>query len=317
MKRALLVGINEYDNLPPLTGCVNDVRALAPLFSRNEDDSPNFEVITRTTDSERIGRASLLADVNNLFGPGAEVAVLYFAGHGEADNSDVTICTQDGTHGDTGIPFAQILSIIQRSSVAEIVVILDCCYSGGAGGSGVIGGNLALLRSGVAILSASRNDQPAAEAVGGQGLFSFYLAGALDGGASDVLGAVTVAGAYAYLSESLGAWNQRPTFKSNLEKLQLLRRCAPTPPLRDLRRLPTIFSTADHLFALDPSYEPEAEPDHPEHEEIFAVLQRYRAAKLVEPVGSDHMYFAAMDSKHCRLTPMGRHYWHLASRGWI
>ena len=43
------------------------------------------------------------------------------------------------------------------------------------------------------------------------------------------------------------------------------------------------------------------------------LLQRCRAAKLVEPVGEDHMYYAAMNSRSCALTPLGRHYWRMAS----
>jgi hypothetical protein len=67
------------------------------------------------------------------------------------------------------------------------------------------------------------------------------------------------------------------------------------------------------VFQLDPSYEPEAEPRNPEHEAVFKTLQNYRAAKLLDPVGAEHMYFAAMSSAGCRLTPLGRHYWHMAS----
>jgi len=33
---------------------------------------------------------------------------------------------------------------------------------------------------------------------------------------------------------------------------------------------------------------------------------------LVVPVGAEHMYFAAMESKYCKLTALGYHYWHLA-----
>jgi len=32
---------------------------------------------------------------------------------------------------------------------------------------------------------------------------------------------------------------------------------------------------------------------------------------LVEPVGAEHMYFAAIESKSCALTAVGRHYWNL------
>jgi hypothetical protein len=63
---------------------------------------------------------------------------------------------------------------------------------------------------------------------------------------------------------------------------------------------------------LDPSFEPDVEPHDPEHEAIFAQLQKCRAAKLVEPVGEEHLYFAAIRSKACRLTPLGHYYWRLA-----
>jgi hypothetical protein len=139
------------------------------------------------------------------------------------------------------------------------------------------------------------------------------VCGGLEGGAADVLGNVTVAGLYAYLDESFGAWDQRPALKANLERLNELRRCEPAVPLAELREITTLFPSADHAFSLDPSFEPEARPEHPEHQAEFATLQKYRAAKLLEPVGADHMYFAAMESKACRLTPLGRHYWHVAS----
>lgn len=316
MRRALLVGIDDYDNFSRLHGCVNDVRSLKPLFERNEDDSPNFEVAHITSDTSRVTKAGLASSVASLLAPGADVAILYFAGHGQAEASDVTLCTSDGQAGDAGMAFSRILAQVRESKVGEVVIILDCCFAGGAGGTGVIGGELSLLRPGVAILAASRADQPAGEN-DGQGVFSFYLAGALDGGASDVLGNVTVATAYSYLNESLGAWSQRPTFKSNLERLNVLRKCNPAVPLPLLRRLPDIFPTENHELGLDPSYEPDAEPDHPEHEEIFSVLQKFRAAKLLEPIGNDHMYYAAMNSLSCRLTRLGRHYWRIAARGAI
>src|SRR5690606_35905738 len=135
-------------------------------------------------------------DFEAALAAGAEQVVIYFAGHGERSLSDVVLCTQDGTHHDAGVAFSQLLGRIRESPVPEVVVMLDCCFSGGAGSAPAIGGELALLRPGVAILTASRSDQTAAEVPGGQGKFSYYLAGALDGGAADVLGMVTVAGAY-------------------------------------------------------------------------------------------------------------------------
>lgn len=318
MKRALLVGIDVYDRFPPLAGCVNDVNALLPLLARNGDSSPNFNCVNLTCPDDRVDRRGLIDRINALLAPGADISLLYFAGHGMARNNDVVLITQDGDNRDPGVPLSEVLGKIPASPIREIVIILDCCFSGGAGGVPQLGGDISALRSGVSLLLASRSDQPAAETPEGRGLFSLYLCGALEGGAADVLGKVTLAGVYAYLSESFGPWDQRPTFKANVDRLHDLRHCDPAVPLAELRRLPEFFLNPGYEFPLDPSYEPsyepDAEPKNLEHEAIFAILQRCRAAKLVEPVGADHMYFAAMQNGGCRLTPLGKHYWGMAKQ---
>jgi hypothetical protein len=221
--------------------------------------------------------------------------------------------TRDATPATPGIAFSQVLAKVAGSSVREVVLILDCCFSGAAGGVPQLATTAATLREGVSILTASRGDQVAVEWA--HGVFSTFLGGALEGGAADVVGKVTIAGLYSYLDECFGPWDQRPAFKSNVDRLNELRRCAPAVPPSELREICDHFPAADHLFALDPSYEPDAEPRDPVHERAFATLQKYRAAKLLVPVGAEHMYFAALESKACRLTPLGRHYWQLARDG--
>jgi Caspase domain len=313
MKRALLVGIDDYDRFSGLAGCVNDVNALEPLLRRNDDNSPNFDCQTRTSATGGVARDQLLGDLEALLDGAADVALLYFAGHGSGSGTDVALVTRDGTPATPGIAFSEILAKLAVSSIREVILILDCCFSGAAGGIPQLASSATALRAGVSILAASRADQVAAEAR--RGRFSTFLGGALDGGAADVVGRVTIAGVYSYLDESFGGWEQRPAFKANVDHLHELRRCAPAVPLTELRQICDLFPIADHLFPLDPSYEPDAEPRDPEHERVFSTLQRYRAAKLLGPVDAEHMYFAAMDSKACQLTPLGRHYWHVASGG--
>ncbi len=314
MKRALLIGVDEYTNFPTLTGCVSDVLALEPLLSQDEDGSPNFDCqVNASVDVTE--RDELIEALRSLFAPGADIALLYFAGHGAEIDGDVVICSTDGTTSSPGIPLAQVLGFVQSSSVGEVILLLDCCFSGAAGGVPQLGLSTAAIRDGVSILAASRPEQTAAEAPTGRGAFSTYLCGALGGGAADVVGKVTLAGIYAYLSESFGAWDQRPTFKSNVDRLHEIRRCRPAVPLQELRQLPEIFPSADEQVSLDPSYEPTEEPKDDEHEAVFAILQRCRAAKLVEPVGHDHMYYAALYGLSCRLTQLGKHYWRLAEQG--
>jgi Caspase domain len=313
MKRALLVGIDEYDNFNNLSGCVNDVDAIEPLLRRNEDDTPNFDCQKRTSATGGVTRDELLEDLDGLFGGGADVAVLYFAGHGHGSGNDVALVTEDGTPQTPGIAFSELLGKVAISPVREIVILLDCCFAGAAGGVPQLGTSATALPNGVSILAAARGDQTASETPAARGLFSTFLAGALDGGAADVVGKVTVAGLYAYLDESFGAWDQRPVFKANVDRLHEIRKCKPAVPLAELRLITEFFSGPDHILALDPSYEPTVSPRHDEHERTFSTLQKYRAAKLLEPVDAEHMYFAAMENKSCRLTPLGKHYWHVAA----
>jgi hypothetical protein len=311
MKRAVLVGNDRYDSFPALHGCGNDAKALLPLLSRHADGSPNFECQQGTD----LTRDQLLTAVDRLLAPGAESCVLFFAGHGGQTPDDVVLCARDGTTTSPGVPFAEVLGRIARSQVPEMVVLLDCCFAGGAGGVPALASGAATLRPGLSILAASRDDQTSAESPGMRGLFSTYLEGALDGGAADVLGKVHLGGLYAYVSESFGAFEQRPTFKANIQRPIDLRVCQPAIELPALRQILNLFSSAYDDYPLDPSYEPDAEPKDPEHERIFGLLQKARAGKLVEPVGEDHLYFAAMKSKSCRLTPLGRHYHHVNAAG--
>lgn len=315
VKRALLVGIDTYDNFNALAGCVNDVRALEPLIVRNDDASPNFHAQTLTSETDRVDRDSLKLAVRALLAPGADVALFYFAGHGAEATNDVELVTQDGNGTSPGYALSDLLAEVAKSEVREVNIILDCCFSGGAGETPQLNSSVSSLRPGLTILTASRGDQTAAETVVGQGLFSTHLVAALDGGAADVLGTVAMASIFAYLGESFGPWDQRPTFKANIERPHELRKCDPAVSLAILRKLPLYFTAPESHYDLDSSYEPEAEPDHPENEAIFDELQRCRAAKLVEPVDADHMYFAAMEGKACRLTPLGRHYREMADKG--
>ena len=322
LRRALVVGIDNYSALENLAGCVNDAQALAPLFARNDDDSPNFDVRTLAAPTVRgcVTRDDLLKALDRLFAPGVHMSLFYFAGHGEqaGDAADVVLATTDGTRHTPGVRFSEVLDRINACE-QEVAVILDCCFSGAAGGFPAAMIPAAVLRQGVSMLTASRADQTSAETPDGRGQFSAYLEGALEGGAADVLGHLTLAGLYSYLSEAFGPWDQRPMFKANVDQLQDIRRCNPAVPLKTLRELPAWFPAPDCVFPLDPTYEPDkresALEPHPEHEEVFAQLQKCVAAKLVEPVGADHMYFAAMKCQGCRLTPLGRHYRHMASKG--
>lgn len=319
MRRALIVGIDDYPDAP-LAGCVNDAIAIEQLLERNADDSLNFtcRVLTVANGNDApITKPSLFEQINKLFEHECDVALFFFAGHGTENNLGGYLVTPDAGRYNEGVSMDEVLKLANQSKAREVVVILDCCHSGALGNLPAIDNSKSLLREGVSVLTASRSSQASVETHDGKGLFTSLVCDALAGGAADVVGNVTVASVYAYVDQVLGAWDQRPLLKSHVSKLIPLRVCAAGVSMEILRRLPKYFSTPDELFHLDPSYEPDAEPRGHENEKIFADLQKYRAARLLIPVDEDHLYFAAMRNKSCRLTELGQFYWRLANGGRI
>ena len=100
-------------------------------------------------------------------------------------------------------------------------------------------------------------------------------------------------------------------FKANLSRFAKLRDSKPRVELEVLRKMQDYFPLPAEEHPLDPSYEPSLKPHHAEHEKVFADLQKLRDAGLVEPVDETHMFFAAVNSKACQLTTLGKYYWRL------
>ena len=44
VRKALIIGVNDYDNINPLSWCENDAVGMEQALSRNADGSPNFSV---------------------------------------------------------------------------------------------------------------------------------------------------------------------------------------------------------------------------------------------------------------------------------
>ena len=314
MRRALIVGIDDYPEVP-LTGCVNDARKILNVLSRNEDGTPNFDCRMLLAPSGDVTRHVLRENIKDLFQHEAEVSLFYFSGHGTVNNLGGYLVTQDYETYDEGVPMSEIIILANKARIREVVIILDCCHSGALGEIPTISEDHVLLRQGISVLTASGAMQAASEVGGIGGVFTSLICDALNGGAADICGCITVAAVYAYVEQMLGAWDQRPLFKSNVSKLVPLRRCKPVIDMEILRLLPKYFPDVNTEFRLDPSFEPEAEPKNEENERIFSHLQKYRATRLLVPVGEEHMYFAAMNRKSCKLTPLGQFYWNLAKGG--
>lgn len=319
MKRALIVGINDYP-VVPLCGCVSDANAMASVLETNGDGSPNFSVKLVTEPGDEITRPFLKESIDILFAGECDIALLYFSGHGLISSTGGYIVTPDFKKYDEGISMHDILTLANAAKAKDKVILLDCCHSGTFGTPTITGGNVSQLVEGLSVLTASRDSESAME-VDGSGVFTSLVVDALQGGAADLRGHITPGSIYSYVDQALGAWDQRPIFKANVTRFTSLRTITPPVPMATLRKLCKYFSTPEDEHRLDPSYECTNAPAVPhdivepyatdENVAIFNDLQAFEGVGLVKPVGEEHMYFAAMNSKSCRLTALGYQYWRL------
>lgn len=317
MKKALIVGLNEYPRCS-LNWCDNDAVAIKDLIESNGDGSPNFDIkliIDKCTKHE------LRTAVEQLFEGNAEIALLYFSGHG-ADTDGGYLCTTDFTEKDYGVRMDDILKLANDSNCKNKVIILDCCFSGKMGESFLLK-NSSVLGEGVTIIAASQSWESSQENEMLQhGVFTDLLIQGLKGGAADITGRITPASLYSFVDQSLGAWQQRPVFKTNISQFLPLRLIQPKVSKQTLRKLSKYFGSPSDEFKLDPSFEytNSLEAEHriiepyatSENVAIFKDLQLFESVGLIEPVDTDHMYFAAMEGKSCKLTALGLHYWRLS-----
>jgi len=314
MRRALCVGIDEYE-FGPLNGCVNDAQRMKAVLEKQHDGSPNFDCKTLTAPQglgrDIVTRAILREHLQRLFKDPADVALFHFSGHGTTNNLDGYLVTQDASKYDEGVGMGEILKLANDSKAREVVILLDCCFSGQLGNLPAIDNSKAVLREGISILTAGRGDQVSVE-TGGGGVFTSLVVDALEGGACNLLGAVSAPAIYAYVEAALGAWDQRPLFKAHVSSVLELRCCTPPIDRRILRKLPALFPLPAEDLPLDPSYERSLPNSDTAKVFDFHDLQALNRVHLVIPVDEQHMYDAAIHAKACRLTPSGRYYWRLA-----
>jgi len=315
VRRALIIGIDDYPN-NPLRGCVNDAQRLKDVLSRHYDGRVNFQCEIITSPPLSISRSLIRQRISELFQHVADIAFLHFSGHGTVNGLGGYLVTPDYCEYDVGIPMTEVLALANQSPVTDKFITLDCCHSGAFGVLPVVSDNKIILADGVSVITATRSGQEALEE-GGGGVFTSLLIEALEGGAAGLLGEVSAASIYSYIDNAMGAWDQRPMFKANVARFVRLRETSPRLPVDLVHKITIYFPLPAEPLPLSPEYEPTVEPHNAEKENIFRDLQKFRDAGLVEPCGTEHMYYAAVQSKACGLTTLGKYYWRLVKENKI
>jgi hypothetical protein len=308
MRRALLVGINHYEK-SPLKGCIPDAQRMQEVISRHENGDPNFDCHLMISNPKytTVTIASLKNKLYELFNHEADVAFFFFAGHGASTHLGSYLVTEDGTKHNEGVSLSEVITMANHSKATEVIIILDCCHSGGIGNFVELGERKVILREGVSLLTASRDTQYSMER-NGFGVFTTILYDAMKGGAADILGKVNVSRLYNYVDVMLDSWEQRPVFKSHVSKMIPLRNCTPKISSEVLRKLPKYFHGDKKGVQLSKDYIASEETQNG-LTDVMSDLRQYHANGLLLPeAGSESLDECAKNNKACVLTPLGEYY---------
>lgn len=187
--RAVFIGINKHSDpgIPELTGATKDATALWALFK----DSVQGLVDRRLLDGAATA-AAIRGALDASLGAATQddTVVIFFAGHGTPGHQLVPFDTELSAVSQTTIPMQELADRLKSTAARASLVILDCCFSGGAparvleglpvtraGGPAVtdLGGE------GRLVLAAARDDQEALE-LGQHGLFTGAMLRVLQNG---------------------------------------------------------------------------------------------------------------------------------------
>lgn len=88
MRKALFIGINEYESIQDLKGCEGDAISMSEVLSRHSDGRPNFGAKKLiNSPAKPVTREVLEKEIQMLFNGDADIALLFFAGHGYFDQN--------------------------------------------------------------------------------------------------------------------------------------------------------------------------------------------------------------------------------------
>lgn len=128
---ATFVGIGKYSDstAPDLTGAVRDAKALWALFS---DSLPDLQAsLLLDEEATKAAIEEALDETLDAAGPD-DTALFFFAGHGTRAHQLAPHDVRREALGDTTIPMDELARRLSASKARAVIVILDCCFSGGA-----------------------------------------------------------------------------------------------------------------------------------------------------------------------------------------
>lgn len=242
---AVVVGINDYPQLPKLKYAVNDAKEFHRfLVERNRVPAENITLLLNDQASLKNLRSTLGTKLKTAAGMD-DMVIIFFAGHG-ATERDAMSTDGDGLEKyllpwetdpadlySTAMPMREIAYIFGRIRSDRLIFIADSCYSGASGGrtisvtgtrANITDGFLERISGGrgkVIITASAANEVSVEKDDLRHGVFTYYLLEGLRGAADmDNDGTVTVDEVYRYVSEKVPratGQEQHPVKKGSVE----------------------------------------------------------------------------------------------------
>jgi hypothetical protein len=305
-RSALCVGIDAYERpVTPLTSCVADAKVVAEVLSKHGDGKRNFDhelLLGDSTYNVTVSRPALRQKLANALDRArGRDFLFYFSGHGDVDAQfGPAIITQDGDR----VAMDELLTMLNKAEFVQGTVILDCCYAGTLGQLAVLEGRT-FLKDNIAIISASRQDEPAQS---GRLLSAFteVVVDGLRGGAADIQGHVTAAALFEFAAQSFSATDQSPVFRASIDVSGPLREVDPPVEIDGMKELPGIFGNSV-AYTLEPEDVPTGTGVPTARQRRFGAIRRLRHGGLVQCDPALELTDVASESGDVRLTPRGRH----------
>jgi hypothetical protein len=220
----LIIAVARYadSSVPPLPGAQRDAERFRSVLERNADGGVYRMHWLCDGKATKQGILNRLVEITHQAGATDQV-VIYFAGHGWRDRDTTAQCWKyylipyDATltsAGQRGIAVDELRALFGVLPAQELVLILDCCHSGGMANTYWTGDVLEELLQGWRshyVMAASRGYEQAGEDEAG-GFFTKALCDALcgDGVTPDDLGRISAQKAWSHAADLVQARADRP-----------------------------------------------------------------------------------------------------------
>ena len=135
---AVIIGINDYENVTPLGTAVNDAKKLAEIL-RSQPQPHNYEIVPLEEAQPGLTSLKTLLDhtLPNVIKPTEQDRLLfYFAGHGyPADSVEGPagyLVPRDAQPGkmESFLPMEDLHFALLNLDCRHLLIILDCCFAG-------------------------------------------------------------------------------------------------------------------------------------------------------------------------------------------